>query len=141
MVKNPNVGSYNSLSVVPQRVISPGNIRIAPRIILPVGKKMHTRSVLWGKITRGGTRGVGWDAPFPKSMPLPSDTITLLLSEKAPALFDERDAPSRGKMEEADEGFKRFFELWCPPRSAGADRTPLPGSGWRTENAVAGSGG
>ena len=54
---------------------------------------------------------VGWDAPFPKPMRLPSDPMALLPSEKVHALFDKRDAPPRGKIEEADEGFKRFLEL------------------------------
>lgn len=70
---------------------------------------MRTKSVPWGKMIRGGTREwVGWDAPFPKSMSLPSDLMALLPSEKMSALFDERDAPPRGKMEEADEGSERF---------------------------------
>jgi CubicO group peptidase (beta-lactamase class C family) len=32
-------------------------MRIAPRVILPIGKKMRTNSVPWGKIIHGGTRG------------------------------------------------------------------------------------
>ena len=37
--------------------------RIVPRVFLPVGKQMRTKSVPGGKITRGGTREwVGWDA-------------------------------------------------------------------------------
>jgi hypothetical protein len=82
-----------------------------------------------------------WDTFFPKTMPLPSDPIALLLSEKVHALFDESDAPPRGNMEEADEGSERFLELWCSSRSPGSDCAPLPGSNWRTENVVAGSGG